>query len=103
MQWQPEPVLTYTILYALILNFASFIAMWWDKRKARQGMWRVDEATLIILSVIGGAFGLLLGMYRFRHKTQKRSFQIAVFLSVIVTLAIYWYLSRWLYWIFYLA
>ncbi|MFX1367430.1 MAG: DUF1294 domain-containing protein [Promethearchaeota archaeon] len=103
MQWQPEPVFTYTLLYALILNLAGFIAMWWDKKKARQGEWRVAEATLLILSFLGGAFGLVLGMYRFRHKTQKHLFQAAVFLSVIVTLVIYWYLSRWLYWILYFA
>ena len=103
MQWQPEPVLTYTLLYALVLNLVAFVAMWWDKRKARQGEWRVAEATLLILSFLGGAFGIFLGMYRFRHKTQKRLFQVAVFLSIIVTLVIYWHLSRWLYWIFYFA
>ena len=103
MQWQPEPVFTYTLLYALILNLTAFIAMWWDKRKARQGEWRVAEATLLLLSFLGGAFGLVLGMYKFRHKTQKRLFQVGALLSVIVTLVIYWYLFHWLYWIFYFA
>ncbi len=78
------------ILYILVINIIAFIAMGWDKRKASQHEWRVAEATLYILGFLGGALGVLGGMYRFRHKTQKRAFQAIVVLGLIVSLIIYW-------------
>ena len=67
--------------------------MWWDKRKASQHEWRVAEATLYILGFLGGAIGVIGGMYRFRHKTQKRSFQTIVVLGLVVSLIIYWFVG----------
>ena len=32
------------------------------KWKAKQGNWRISEATLLMLAVIGGSIGALLGM-----------------------------------------
>jgi uncharacterized membrane protein YsdA (DUF1294 family) len=40
------------------------------KLKAKQGNWRISEATLLMLAVIGGSIGALLGMKVWRHKTQ---------------------------------
>ncbi len=67
--------------------------MWWDKRKASQHEWRVAEATLQILGMIGGALGIIGGMYRFRHKTQKRFFQAITIIGLIVSLIIYWIIT----------
>ena len=64
--------------------------MWWDKRKASQHEWRVAEATLYILGIIGGALGIIGGMFRFRHKTQKRSFQAIAIIGLIMSIIIYW-------------
>jgi uncharacterized membrane protein YsdA (DUF1294 family) len=66
--------------------------MWWDKRKASQHEWRVAEATLHLLGIIGGALGIIAGMYRFRHKTQKKSFQAIAIFGLIVSFIIYWFL-----------
>jgi len=60
------------IIYVIIINVIAFSAMWWDKRKASQHEWRVAEATLHILGMLGGALGIIGGMFRFRHKTKKR-------------------------------
>ena len=78
------------IFYIIMINSLSFIAMWWDKRKASNHEWRVAEATLHILGLIGGAIGIIGGMYRFRHKTLKRSFQAIVIIDLIISLIIYW-------------
>jgi uncharacterized membrane protein YsdA (DUF1294 family) len=78
------------IIYILLINLAAFSAMWWDKRKASQHEWRVAEATLQILGIFGGALGIIGGMYRFRHKTQKRSFQVIALFGSIVSFIIYW-------------
>jgi uncharacterized membrane protein YsdA (DUF1294 family) len=65
--------------------------MWWDKRKAVKQDWRVSEVTLFILGFIGGTVGIFCGMYRFRHKTQKRSFQVLAVIGLVVSLIIYWF------------
>lgn len=67
--------------------------MWWDKRKAAQHEWRIAEATLHILGILGGALGIIGGMFRFRHKTQKRSFQAIAIVGLIASLIIYWIIS----------
>ena len=52
-----------TIIYILIcLNVVTFLVYGIDKCKAKQGSWRISEATLLILAVIGGSIGALLGM-----------------------------------------
>ncbi len=81
------------IIYVIVINIIAFLAMWWDKRKASQHEWRVAEATLYILGFLGGALGVIGGMYRFRHKTQKRSFQAFVVLGLVVSLVIYWFVG----------
>ena len=78
------------IIYIIIINIITFSAMWWDKRKASQHEWRVAEATLHILGILGGALGIIGGMFRFRHKTQKKSFQAITIVGLIISLIIYW-------------
>ncbi|MHA2423400.1 MAG: DUF1294 domain-containing protein [Candidatus Thorarchaeota archaeon] len=81
------------VLYALTINIIAFLAMWWDKRKAAQREWRVAEATLYILGFIGGAIGIIGGIFRFRHKTQKRPFQVIAFIDLVASLIIYWFIG----------
>ncbi|HKM35574.1 MAG TPA: DUF1294 domain-containing protein, partial [Lachnospiraceae bacterium] len=38
------------------------------------GAFRIPEATLFIVALIGGSIGSILGMYTFRHKTRRFSF-----------------------------
>ena len=79
------------LLYVLLINIVAFLAMWWDKRKASQHEWRVAETTLYLLGFLGGAVGIIGGMFRFRHKTQKRVFQVITIIGLAMSLIIYWY------------
>ena len=83
----------FPILYIIIINVCTFSVMWWDKRKASQHEWRVTEATLHILGILGGALGIIGGMYKFRHKTQKRSFQAITIIGLIASIIIYWIIA----------
>jgi uncharacterized membrane protein YsdA (DUF1294 family) len=74
------------IIYLVAVNIFTLTLMWWDKRKAKKKEWRVAEATLLLLSFIGGALGLFVGMFKFRHKTLKRSFRAVAIISLIVSL-----------------
>jgi len=60
-------------LYSLIvLNIVTFLVYGIDKWKAKQGSWRISEATLLILAAIGGSIGALLGMQVWHHKTMHK-------------------------------
>jgi len=67
----------------VIINIGSVIAIWWDKRRATNGEWRLKEATLLVWALVGGWPGGIWAMRRFRHKTSKRSF-IAKYVLVIL-------------------
>ena len=44
--------------------------MWLDKRKAIRHQWRIPEATLFFIALLGGGLGSIVGMQLFRHKTR---------------------------------
>lgn len=69
-------MLKYFIIYLIIINIITFIAMYIDKKRAKMGKWRIKEYTLFILALIGGSIGAIAGMYTFRHKTKKARFVI---------------------------
>ena len=60
--------------YVLAVNLLSFCLMGIDKRKAIKGAFRIPEATLFVIALIGGSIGSIAGMYTFRHKTRHTSF-----------------------------
>ena len=75
------------IIYALFaLNLITFIIYGIDKFKAKKAKWRISEATLILLAVIGGSFGAWLGLQVWRHKTQHKNFFIGI--PMILTLQV---------------
>lgn len=85
-------------VYRIVISTISFIVIGIDKSKAKKGDWRVREATLIILSLLGGAIGVLFGMVFFNHKTKKQKFYIGVpaiyILNRIMTTIITVYLNK---------
>jgi uncharacterized membrane protein YsdA (DUF1294 family) len=93
-----EPIVWITAIYLVIINFLAFIAMWWDKRRARNDGWRVSEATLLVMGFIGGAMGLIIGMFGFRHKTRKRIFQTITIIGLVVSIILYWIEFRAILW-----
>lgn len=60
--------------YFLLVNLIGFALMGIDKRKAIKGAFRIPEATLFVVAIIGGSIGSILGMYTFRHKTRHKKF-----------------------------
>ena len=64
------------IIYIIVINIITFLAMFIDKKKAQNGSYRISEKTLFILVALGGGIGGIAGMYTFRHKTKKLRFVI---------------------------
>ena len=72
------------ILYLVIINLITFLAMYIDKRKAKRGKWRIKESTLFTLVLLGGGVGGICGMYLFRHKNKKSRFVFG-FPAILIT------------------
>ena len=62
-------------VYLLCMNLAAFLLMGADKRRARQGRWRIPERTLFLTTALFGGLGGVLGMKVFHHKTKHRAFR----------------------------
>lgn len=77
-------------LLVVAANLFSFVQMGRDKRRARagRGTRRLSERALLAPTLLCGDAGLLAGMFVFRHKTRKRSFQIAYAGSVLLRLVL---------------
>ncbi len=74
-------------LYA-VLSVLAFVAYAIDKRAARRGDRRTSEQTLLTLGLLGGWPGAVVAQQLFRHKTRKRSFRNAFWLTVIVNVLV---------------
>ena len=66
------------LIYFLTVNAVSIGSMRADKLRARKNLWRIPEARLIWLAVLGGSPGIHLGKQLFRHKTLHPKFSIGV-------------------------
>jgi uncharacterized membrane protein YsdA (DUF1294 family) len=66
----------YYLAYLVIMSIATFLVFFQDKVNARSGRFRTRERTLYFLSMAGGAFGGLLAMIIFKHKTRKQVFWV---------------------------
>lgn len=66
------------LIYLLLINAVGFAIMLVDKQKARKKLWRIPEATLMTVALIGGSVGCLIGMRVFHHKTRKPKFYLGI-------------------------
>lgn len=67
-----------------VVSIVAFVAYGLDKRAAKRGAPRTSESTLLMVGVVGGWPGALVAQQLFRHKTRKRSFRRAFWLTVVV-------------------
>jgi len=68
----------------LVASLCAFVAYGWDKRQASKGGRRIAERRLHQLALWGGWPGAWFGQQVFRHKTQKSSFLIWFWLTVLL-------------------
>ncbi len=80
------------LIYFLAINVVTFFLYGIDKWKARRDKWRISEATLLGLAVIGGSIGAWLGMKVWHHKTLHKKFRYGlplILFTQIVLLVLY--------------
>ena len=78
--------------YLAFINVATFITFGIDKLKAKHAKWRIREAALLTLAVLGGSIGAWLGMKLWRHKTMHKKFKYGIPAIIIIQLAIIVYI-----------
>lgn len=76
------------LTYLAVVNVVTFIVYGIDKWKAKNSKWRIPEATLLGLAVIGGSLGAWLGMKTWHHKTLHKKFRLGVPLILIAQIAL---------------
>jgi len=85
-------VVTLLTAYFLIINLIGFFVMGMDKRRAQKHAFRIPEATLFTIAIIGGSLGSILGMYFFHHKTRHWYFVYGMPLILILQIAVLFFL-----------
>lgn len=76
------PIHIFTLYW--VGSFLTFIIYAKDKSAAQNGRWRTSESTLHLLAVIGGWPGASIAQQKLRHKSQKQSFRVAFWFTVLL-------------------
>jgi len=72
------------IKYFIFINILGFITCIIDKYFAIKNKYRISEKILILISFLGGVFGFVIGMHLVRHKTKKITFNIPIYIILII-------------------
>ena len=78
--------------YLLGINAVTFIVYGIDKYKAKKAKWRIPEATLLLLAVLGGSVGAWMGMKVWHHKTMHKKFKYGIPAILLIQIALMTYL-----------
>ena len=78
--------------YLLGINAVTFIVYGIDKYKAKKAKWRISEATLLLLAVLGGSIGAWMGMKVWHHKTMHKKFKYGIPAILLIQIALMTYL-----------
>lgn len=76
------------LYYLMIINLIGYFIMYIDKKKAINNNYRIPEKNLFLICIMGGSLGLLIGMYKFHHKTRHNKFVYGVPLVLIVNIIV---------------
>jgi uncharacterized membrane protein YsdA (DUF1294 family)/cold shock CspA family protein len=87
--------LPFVVLIAYLLaSCVAYLSYVFDKAASLKGQWRTPESTLHLFSLVGGWPGAMLAQRTLRHKTQKQSFQVTYWGTVVLNCAaLGWLLS----------
>ena len=72
-------------------SIAAFLLYGIDKAQAKLGGWRVPEILLHLVVLIGGFIGGWLGMFVFRHKTQKPIFKVVLAIATVIGIVLFYF------------
>jgi uncharacterized membrane protein YsdA (DUF1294 family) len=70
------------------VSILTFLVYRWDKSAAQQGRWRTKESSLLLLGLACGWPGAVVAQRALRHKSRKKSFQVAFWGTVVMNAVI---------------
>ena len=76
------------LFYAVIWILTAGLFCW-DKRAAVRKERRIPEKTLLLYSLLGGAFGALITIFLIRHKSSKPEIYIPVIIFAGIHIVIW--------------
>lgn len=85
-------MIKYCLYYLLFINIITFMMYGIDKLKAKKGKWRISEATLLMMAIVGGSIGAWAGMRIWHHKTMHKKFRYGIPTIIIMQIALVVYL-----------
>jgi uncharacterized membrane protein YsdA (DUF1294 family) len=74
-----------------VLAFAVYAA---DKRRAARGQWRISEATLHTIELLGGWPGAIAAQHLMHHKRRKAGYMRVFWLIVTIHGIAWWWVGR---------
>ena len=74
--------------HLLVINEVTFIVYGIDKYKAKKAKWRIPEATLLLLAVLGGSIGAWMGMKVWHPKTMHKKFKYGIPAILLIQIAL---------------
>jgi len=86
----------FVVFHLVSINIVTIWAYYWDKRAAKKGNWRVPEATLHTLELLGGWSGAFIAQKIFRHKTKKQSYQTTFWLVVAFEVTLVYFIVKFI-------
>ncbi|MGM9835275.1 MAG: DUF1294 domain-containing protein [Muribaculaceae bacterium] len=75
------------LIYLLAANIVTFVVFGIDKYKAKRGLWRIPEASLLTMAVIGAWLGTKVWHHKTLHK--KFKYGIPLIIALQAALAVY--------------
>ena len=84
------------LAYFITVNVLGLVLFGIDKWKAKHDKWRISEATLLSVTVIGGSIGAWVGMKVWHHKTMHKKFKYGIPLVMVLQLALLLFTLCWL-------
>ena len=82
------------MIYLIIINIITFLICIIDKYKSKHNKYRIPEKVLLFLSLIGGCFGMAIGMNISHHKTKKIKFKLVYIFCIIWIIILYKYITK---------
>ena len=76
--------MVYFSVYLVVMNCLGFLSMYIDKKKAIKKAYRIPEATLFMIAILGGSIGSIVGMEVCRHKTKHWYFKVGMPIILII-------------------
>ena len=85
-------LLTFSIGYLIAISLVSVVVCIYDKIAAKHAKkHRTPEATLLLLSALGGSVAMYLTMQLIRHKTKHAKFMVGIPLIILAQAAVIWF------------